>query len=71
MVYNPIFEEEIERKKEFKQLRKEIKSRHRHETVRQIMDRVYNLLKKKPVLTLVALFHPLVDMFRTIRAKQV
>lgn len=71
MIYNPIFEEEIERKVELKQLKKEIKKRARQESINQLMGRVYNLLKRKPVLTIAALFQPLFEMARTIRAKEV
>ena len=62
MLYNPIFEEEKERKIEFKKLKKEITKRARKETIRQTMDRVYHLLQRKPILTLAALFHPLLEM---------
>lgn len=71
MVYNPIFEEEVERKKELKQLKKEIKSRARKENIRQVIERVYHLLQKKPILTLASLFHPLINMINTVRAKEV
>ena len=71
MIYNPIFEEEKEKKLQFKQLRKEIKRRARKENIRQVIDRVYNLLQRKPILTLTALFHPLVNMVRTARTKEV
>lgn len=71
MIYNPIFEEEKEKKLQFKELRKEIKKRARHETIKQAIDRVYHLLQKKPILTIAALFHPLVDIFRETRTKEV
>ena len=64
MIYNPIFEEEKEKKLEFKQLKKEIKKRARHESMKQTIDRVYNLLQKKPILTIAALFHPIVNWFK-------
>ena len=64
MIYNPIFEEEKEKKLEFKQLKKEIKHRARKEGMRQTIDRVYNLLQKKPILTIAALFHPLVNWLK-------
>lgn len=64
MIYNPIFEEEKEKKLEFKQLKKEIKHRARKESMKQVMDRVYHLLQKKPILTLTALFHPIVNLFK-------
>lgn len=71
MVYNPIFEEEKERKLEFKQLKKEIKKRARKEDLRQTIDRVYKLLQKKPILTIANLFHPLVEMVRSARTREV
>ena len=64
MIYNPIFEEEKGKKLEFKQLKKEIKHRARKESMKQVMDRVYHLLQKKPVLTLTALLHPIVNLFK-------
>ena len=64
MIYNPIFEEEKEKKLEFKQLKKEIKHRARKESMKQTIDRVYNLLQKKPILTIAALFHPVVNWFK-------
>ena len=64
MIYNPIFEEEKEKKLEFKQLKKEIKHRARKESMKQTIDRVYNLLQKKPILTIAALFHPVVNLFK-------
>ncbi len=64
MIYNPIFEEEKEKKLEFKQLKKEIKHRARKEGMKQTIDRVYNLLQKKPILTIAALFHPIANWFK-------
>ncbi len=64
MIYNPIFEEEKEKKIEFKQLKKEIKNRARKEGMKQTIDRVYNLLQKKPILTIAALFHPIVSWLK-------
>ena len=64
MIYNPIFEEEKEKKLEFKQLKKEIKHRAHKESMKQTIDRVYNLLQKKPILTIAALFHPLANWFK-------
>ena len=64
MIYNPIFEEEKEKKLEFKQLKKEIKKRARHESMKQVIDRVYHLLQKKPVLTIAALFHPIANLLK-------
>ncbi len=63
MIYNPIFEEEKEKKLEFKQLKKEIKNRARKENIKQVVNRVYHLLQKKPILTIAALFHPIVNWF--------
>lgn len=63
MIYNPIFEEEKEKKIEFKQLKKEIKNRARKESMKQVVDRVYHLLQKKPILTIAALFHPIINWF--------
>lgn len=56
MIYNPIFEEELEKKSEFKELKKEIKSRARKESLKGAISRVYGLLQKKPILTLQAMF---------------
>ena len=64
MIYNPIFEEEKEKKLEFKELKKEIKHRARKESMKQTVDRIYNLLQKKPILTIAALFHPLANWFK-------
>ena len=64
MVYNPIFEEEKEKRLEFRQLKKEIKKRAHKETIKQTIDRIYHLLQKKPVLTVAALFHPLINLFK-------
>ena len=59
MIYNPIFEEEIEKKTELKELKKEIKARARKESLKNAIGRVYNLLQKKPILTLQAIFQPI------------
>ena len=71
MVYNPIFEEEVERKQELKQLKKEIKKRVRTENMKQVIDRVFHLLQRKPILTLAHFFHPLLDMVKTLKTKEV
>ena len=70
MVYNPIFEEEREKRLQFKQLRKEIKKRARKENIRQVIDRVYHLLQRKPMLTLATLFHPLWQYFKSQRSQR-
>ncbi|MBI1857676.1 MAG: hypothetical protein HYR97_00945 [Candidatus Melainabacteria bacterium] len=52
MIYNPIFEEETEKKSrisELKQLKKAIVKRTHKRTIKQTLDRVYNLLKKSPI----------------------
>ena len=64
MVYNPIFEEEKEKKLQFKELKKEIKHRARKENMREVIDRVYKLLQKKPLLTLSMLLHPVWQYFK-------
>ena len=64
MIYNPIFEEEKEKKLEFKQLKKEIKHRAHKESMKQTIDRIYNLLQKKPILTITALLHPIANLFK-------
>ena len=69
MIYNPIFEEEKERKTELKVLKKEIKTRARKEEINKIISRVFHLLQKKPILTLSAIFHPIAEMLKTERAK--
>ena len=61
MIYNPIFEEEVERKNELKQLKKEIKKRARRETIGSVISRVYNLLTRKPPLVLADMFNPEVE----------
>ena len=71
MIYNPIFEEEVDKKLQFKQLKKEIKKRARSESIKQTMDRVYNLLQRKPILTIAALFHPVVNLIKTVRTKEI
>ena len=71
MVYNPIFEEEKERKTEFKELKKEIQKRARQEEISKMMTRVFHLLQKKPILTLSAIFHPIAEMVKIGKAKQV
>ena len=70
MIYNPIFEEEIESKVQLKQLKKEIKKRAREEGMKEVLSRVYNLLKKKPVLTIAAILRPITD-FLTAKTKEV
>lgn len=65
MIYNPIFEEEKERKLQFKKLKKEIKTRARQENIQEVMTRVFHLLQKKPILTIVSLMHPIVNIFKT------
>ena len=64
MIYNPIFEEEKQKQLEFKQLKKEIKHRARKEGMKQTIDRLYNLLQKKPILTIAALFHSITNLFK-------
>ena len=69
MIYNPIFEEEKERKTELRVLKKEIKNRARKEKINEVISRVFHLLQKKPILTLTAIFHPITEMVKTGRAK--
>ena len=66
MVYNPIFEEEIESKKYLKTLKKDIKIRAGKESMKNIIGRVYNLLQKKPISSL---FQPIIDLVKTSKAK--
>ena len=68
MIYNPIFEEEKEKKVEFKQLKKEIKKRARKEGMKSVMSRIYNLLQGKPVLSFI--LHPISDLIKTVRTKE-
>ena len=70
MIYNPIFEEEVERKVELKQLKKEIKKRARQENINDVMNRVYNLLKRKPILTIAAFLHPLTNLFKMAKDEE-
>ncbi len=70
MIYNPIFEEEIESKVQLKQLKKEIKKRAREESMKDVLERVYNLLKRKPILTIAAILHPIADLL-TPKTKEV
>ena len=70
MIYNPIFEEEFERKTELRQLKKEIKKRAMQENMSSVMSRVYNLLKRKPILTIASLFIPIISIVKT-RTKEV
>ena len=69
MIYNPIFEEEAGRKVELKQLKKEIKNRARKQSINEVVSRVYNLLKRKPILTIASLLHPIIDMVKVKTAK--
>ncbi len=69
MVYNPIFEEEKERKLELKELKQEIKKRARQEEINKVMARVFHLLQKKPVLTLSAIFHPIAEMVKAGKSR--
>lgn len=71
MVYNPIFEEELESKVELKKLKKEIKQRARQESLRQTINRVYHLLQRKPILTMISIFHPITNLFKMARTKEV
>ncbi len=71
MIYNPIFEEEKEKKLQFKQLKKEIKHRAHKESMKQTIDRVYNLLQKKPILTIAALFHPIINLFKLNKEEKI
>lgn len=55
MVYNPIFEEETDRKTrktELNALKKEIKKRARKSQIKRTINRVYNLLKRTPITNL-------------------
>ena len=65
MVYNPIFEEEKEKRLQFKKLKKEIKHRARKENLRGVIDRVYKLMQRKPLLTLNMLLQPFWHFFKT------
>lgn len=49
MIYNPIFEEEQERKTEFKELKKAIQVRARKHNIKKTINRVYSLLTRKPI----------------------
>lgn len=65
MIYNPIFEEEKEKRIQFKELKKEIKHRARKESISKVISRIFNLLNKKPILTIAALLHPLAHLTKT------
>ena len=71
MVYNPIFEEEKEKKLQFKQLKKEIKKRARKQKVNTVIDRVYNLLHKKPMSMFLNIFEPVISAIKPTRTKEV
>lgn len=47
MIYNPIFEEEIERKKELGSLKKELKVRATLDSIKSAINNVYRLFQKK------------------------
>lgn len=66
MVYNPIFEEEIESKKDLRILAKDIKKRARKDSMKNVINRVYNLLQKKPLSTI---FQPFMDLVKTSKTK--
>lgn len=51
MIYNPIFEEEAEKKEEFSDLKKAIRKRAQKEQIKRAFNRVYNLLRKDPIST--------------------
>ena len=54
MIYNPIFEEEIESKHNLKDLKKDIEKRARSEYIRRTFNRVFRLFQGKSVSTLAA-----------------
>lgn len=47
MIYNPIFEEEIESKESLKDLKKDIKNRARKEYLKRTFSRVYRMFQDK------------------------
>ncbi len=47
MIYNPIFEEEKEKKQELKVLKRAIRVRSQKEYIKQLINRVYNLFQSK------------------------
>ncbi len=71
MIYNPIFEEEIESKTQLKKLKKEIKTRARNDNMKETIGRVYNLLQKKPALTIISIFHPILNLLKMTKTKEV
>lgn len=71
MIYNPIFEEEVERKTELKKLKRDIKRRARKMTINHMINRVYNLLKRKPIKLIASLFPSLRELTKTVEAKEV
>ncbi len=71
MIYNPIFEEEIESKTQLKQLKKEIKTRARNDNMKEAIGRVYNMLQKKPMITITSIFHPILNLFKITKTKEV
>lgn len=55
MVYNPIFEEELERGKQIGDLRRAIKSRATKDQVQDLCVKFTNFVKAHPIFTTVAL----------------
>ncbi|MDD9899141.1 MAG: hypothetical protein OXU45_09115 [Candidatus Melainabacteria bacterium] len=55
MTYNPIFEEEMGREQELKDLRLAIKKRAGTDSVMDLVDRCTNFVKSHPILTTIAL----------------
>jgi hypothetical protein len=55
MSYNPIFEEEVEKEKEFDQLRKAIKGRASQDQFKDLCFKFSAFVKNHPVFTAVAL----------------
>ena len=55
MIYNPIFEEEFTRVKEFRNLREAIASRATNGKVQDFTKKAFGFVKSHPVLTLLVL----------------
>jgi hypothetical protein len=55
MTYNPIFEEELERDKELKGLREQIRYRATMDQLKDLSSKTFKFVKRHPIVTILAL----------------
>lgn len=55
MTYNPIFEEELEREKDLKDLRDQICYRATMDQLKDLSSKTFGFVKKHPIVTILAL----------------